>query len=167
MLVPVGALAVLAVIGGWLQFSPFWTPLSDWLLPVAEPLTEPSGLQELVASVVSVVLGLAGIAVAWAIYGAGRLAVPRLRFAQRALEHKLWFDELYDALFYRPASAVGRGLGRAFEQPVIAGSLEAIGIGARGAWAGTSRAQTGLVRSYVLALAGALTVMVVVFLSVR
>jgi NADH-quinone oxidoreductase subunit L len=167
MLVPVGALAVLAVVGGWIQFSPFWVPLSDWLAPVAEPLVAPSGLQELLASVLTVGLGLAGIAVAWAIYGTGRVRVPRLRFAQRTLEHKLWFDELYDALFYRPASAIGRGLGRAFEQPVIAGSLEVLGIGARGAWAGTSRAQNGLVRSYVLALAGALTVMVVVFLSVR
>jgi NADH-quinone oxidoreductase subunit L len=100
-------------------------------------------------------------------YGTRRVAVPRRPFLQRALEHKLWFDELYDALFYRPSAALGRGLARAFEQPVIAGSLEALGFGAREAWAGTSRAQTGLVRSYVLALAAALTVMVVVFLSVR
>jgi NADH-quinone oxidoreductase subunit L len=167
MLVPVGALAVLAVIGGWIQFSPFWVPLSDWLAPVAEPLVEPSGLQELIASTLTVGLGLAGIAVAWAIYGTGRVRVPRLAFVQRTLEHKLWFDELYDALFYRPSAAAGRGLGRAFEQPVIAGSLEVLGIGARGAWVGTSRAQNGLVRSYVLALAGAVTVMIVIFLSVR
>ena len=53
------------------------------------------------------------------------------------------------------------------ELPVIAGGLDALGFGAHGAWAGASRAQTGLVRSYVLALAAALTVMVVVFLSVR
>jgi NADH-quinone oxidoreductase subunit L len=167
MLVPVGALGALAVVGGWLQFSPFWTPLADWLAPVAEPLTDPSGRQELVASVLAVGLGLAGIAAAWAVYSAGRIAVPGLPFVRRALEHKLWFDELYDALFYAPSSALGRGLGRAVERPVIAGSLTALGFGAHEAWAGTSRAQTGLVRSYVLALASALTVMVVVFLSVR
>ncbi len=167
MLVPVGVLGVLAVIGGWIQFSPFWTPLARWLAPVAEPLTDPSGRQELVASVLAVGLGLAGIAAAWAIYGAGRLAVPRLPFLQRMLERKLWFDELYDAVFYAPAAALGRGLGRVVERPVVAGSLTALGLGAHGAWAGASRAQTGLVRSYVLALAAALTVMAVVFLGVR
>ncbi len=31
MLVPVGILAVLAVIGGWIQFAPFWHPLTNWL----------------------------------------------------------------------------------------------------------------------------------------
>ncbi len=34
MLVPVGVLAVLAVVGGWIQFSPFWHPLTNWLEPV-------------------------------------------------------------------------------------------------------------------------------------
>src|SRR5205814_879076 len=33
MLVPVGILAVLAVVGGWIQFSPFWHPLTNWLSP--------------------------------------------------------------------------------------------------------------------------------------
>jgi NADH-quinone oxidoreductase subunit L len=167
MLVPVGVLAALAVVGGLLQFAPFWHPLSDWLHPVAEPLVEPTGTQELVASLLAVALGLAGIATAWAIYGARRVSAPRLPFAQRALEHKLWFDELYDAAFARPAQVLAVGLHRAVERPLIAGSLDAIGLGSRGAFAGASRAQTGLVRSYVLALASALTVMVVVFISVR
>ena len=35
MLVPVGVLAVLAVIGGWIQFAPLWHPLTNWLDPVA------------------------------------------------------------------------------------------------------------------------------------
>ena len=31
MLVPVGVLAVLATIGGWIQFPPFWDPITKWL----------------------------------------------------------------------------------------------------------------------------------------
>jgi len=50
---------------------------------------------------------------------------------------------------------------------VIAGSLSALGIGAHGVWSGTSRAQTGLVRSYVLALAGAVGILVIVFVTAK
>jgi NADH-quinone oxidoreductase subunit L len=167
MLWPVAVLAVLAVVGGWIQFAPFWHPLSDWFHPVAEPLVEPTGTQETLASVVALALGLAGIALAWALYGAKRVAVPRLAFLQTTLEHKFFFDELYRALFYVPGSWLARGLGRAIEQPVIAGSLSALGVGTHGVWAGTSRAQTGLVRSYVLALAGALGVMIIVFVTAK
>src|SRR5438445_605040 len=48
MLVPVGVLAVLAVIGGWIQFAPIWTPLTTWLEPVARTLgvAEPTNWQE-------------------------------------------------------------------------------------------------------------------------
>ncbi|HSP73406.1 MAG TPA: NADH-quinone oxidoreductase subunit L, partial [Gaiellaceae bacterium] len=122
MLWPVGILGVLAVIGGWIQFSPFWHPIANWLDPVAKPLTEPTNTQELIASVLAVGLGAAGIAVAWAIYSAAILEVPRLAFVQRTLEHKFWFDELYDAVFSRPADLLARGLGRVVEAPLIAGS---------------------------------------------
>jgi NADH-quinone oxidoreductase subunit L len=167
MLWPVGVLAVLAVVGGWIQFAGVWTPISNWLTPVAQPLVEASGTKEAIASVLAVALGLAGIGLAWAIYGVGRIAVPQLPVLQRTLEHKFWFDELYRELFYKPTVVIVRELNLLIERPVIAGSLDAIGLGSRGAWAGASRVQTGLVRAYVLALASALTVMVVVFLSVR
>ena len=32
---PSAILAVLAVVGGWIQFAPFWHPLTNWLDPVA------------------------------------------------------------------------------------------------------------------------------------
>jgi NADH-quinone oxidoreductase subunit L len=167
MLWPVAVLGALAVVGGWIQFAGVWTPVANWLDPVAEPLAEASNIKEAVASIVAVVLGAAGIAVAWALYGARRVAVPELPWLQRTLEHKFWFDELYDLAFYRPATIVVRELNLLVERPLIAGSLTALGLGSREAWAGVSRAQTGLVRAYVLALASALTVMVVVFLAVR
>src|ERR1019366_4221859 len=58
MLVPVGILAVLAAVGGWIQFSPFWRPLTSWLAPVARtlPVAEPTNTQEAIASVAAVVL---------------------------------------------------------------------------------------------------------------
>ncbi len=101
MLLPVGALAIGAVVSGWIQFAGFWTWVAEFLDPVAHPLVHPSGTQELVTSVVAVAVGLAGAGVAWAIYVAGRLKVPEARFWQKVLEHKFYFDELYDLLLRR------------------------------------------------------------------
>src|SRR5437899_9126452 len=85
MLVPVAILPVLAATRGWIQFAPFWHPLTNWLEPVARTLgvAEPRSWQEALSSVLAVGLGLAGIGVAWAMYGTGRVAVPRAPALQR------------------------------------------------------------------------------------
>jgi NADH-quinone oxidoreductase subunit L len=162
--IPVGVLTVLAAFGGWIQFAGLWTPISDWLDPVAPALVDASGVQEAVSSIVAVLLGLAGIGLAWWIYGARRAAAPR---SWRVLERKFWFDELYDALFYRPAVLLSRGLLNGVERPLVfgsvgelAGSIRELGLGAR-------RLQTGLVRTYALAIAASLAVVMVVFVVVR
>jgi NADH-quinone oxidoreductase subunit L len=169
MLVPVGILTVLAVIGGWIQFAPFWHPLTNWLHPVAATLgvAEPKSWQEALSSVLAVALGLAGIGVAWAIYSDGRLTVPRLPALARVLEHKLYFDEAYDLLFYNPAVAVANYFRRTTEEewilPVGAEFGEVTLEGGRL----TRRLQTGLLRTYVLLLGTGMAVMAIVFLLVR
>jgi NADH-quinone oxidoreductase subunit L len=160
-------LAVLAVVGGWIQFAPLWHPVSDWLDPVARPLAVPTNTQEALASLSAFVLGLAGIGVAWLIYGAQRWRVPKLAFAQRVLERKLYFDEIYDFAFYRPAVGVARLLGRWIEGPIIGGSIRELAAGFREAGLGTGRLQTGLVRTYALAIAASLAVITIVFVAVR
>jgi NADH-quinone oxidoreductase subunit L len=163
----VGVLAVLSVIGGWLQWVPFWDPVDTWLDTVAEPLVSPSNWQEAVSSILAVALGLAGIGVAWVLYGAKRRAVPRSAFWQRLLEHKLYFDEAYDALFYRPAVWLARALSRWVEQPLIARSTREVGEDTRELGGILARLQTGLLRTYALAIASAAAVLVVVFVVVK
>ena len=70
MLVPVGVLAVLATVGGWLQFPPLWDPSRSGSRPSRRRSRTPSRLEHAgdVTSVVTVLVGLAGIAIAWAIY---------------------------------------------------------------------------------------------------
>jgi len=167
MTAPVIVLAVLAVVGGWIQFAPLWHPVSDWLDPVAPPLAVPSNTQEAIASLFAVLLGLAGIGVAWLIYGAKRWRVPKLAFSQRLLEHKFYFDEAYDAAFYRPAVWLAKGLGRWIEGPIIGGSIREITAAFREAGLDTSRIQTGLVRTYAFAIAASLAVITIVFVAVR
>jgi NADH-quinone oxidoreductase subunit L len=163
MLVVIGILAVLAATAGFLQFAPYWTPVDDFLDPVAEPLVHPSHAMETWALVTGVVLGLSGLGVAWLVYSAKRVSAPR---PWRVLEEKLYFDRIYDAVFYRPSVATARLLYALVEGPLVGGSLAGITSGT-GRLAGYVRAlQTGIVRTYVLALAAGLAVIVLVFISV-
>jgi NADH-quinone oxidoreductase subunit L len=163
----VGVLAVLSTIAGFLQFADVWTPITTWLDPVARPLVEASGAQEAVSSILAVLLGAGGIAVAWMLYGARTATVPRIAWAQSLFEHKFYFDEAYDFAFYRPAVFLANGLGRWVERPLVFGSVRELvqGVGLLGR--DTSRLQTGLVRTYVLAIAASLAVLTVVFVAVR
>jgi NADH-quinone oxidoreductase subunit L len=163
----VGILTVLATIGGWIQFADIWTPISNWLDPVAEPLVEATGTQELVSSVLAVGLGLVGIWIAWLIYAERQVRVPRFAQVQTLLEHKFYFDELYDLLFYRPSVLLATGLFRLVEQPLVLGSIRELVRAFREAGQGTGRLQTGLVRTYALSIAASLAIVTVVFVAVR
>jgi NADH-quinone oxidoreductase subunit L len=163
----VGVLAVLSAIGGWIQFSPWWHPVETWLSTVAEPLVSPKSWQEWLSIALSLLLGLSGIAVAWLMYGVRTVAVPRLAFAQRTLEHKFYFDELYDALFYAPAVFLARLLRRGVEEPLIADSGRDIGEDTRDLGGLVARVQTGLLRTYVLAIASSVAVLAIVFVAVK
>ena len=166
MLLPVGALAVLTAIAGFLSVPGLWNLIGDWLQDVAEPLVEPTTAQDYLTSLIAVTLGVFGIALAHRAYRAGRELVvnPGLR---TVLEHKLYFDELYDAIFSRPAQALAVRLRDDVETPVVQGSLVEIGSGVRDAAGGVARLQTGLVRTYVLAIAASLVVLVIVVVAVR
>ena len=160
----VALLAVLAAVAGWLQFAPLWHPLTTWLAPVAAPTVEPTNTQEWVTSILGVAIGLAGIAIAWAMYSAKRIKVPK---PVTLFERKFYWDELYDALFYRGGELVTQAFSSLVEKPLIAGSLSAVtgafGLGSRE----LGLAQNGLVRSYALALTSGIAVLAVVFLAAR
>jgi NADH-quinone oxidoreductase subunit L len=167
MLWTVGVLTVLAAVGGFLQFADVWTPITNWLEPVARPLVEASGTQEAVSSLLAVAFGVLGIWVAWTLYGTRTAAVPKVPSVQTLLERKFYFDELYDAAFYRPAVFVAKALMRWIERPLVFGSLRELTEGVRGLGLETRRLQTGLVRTYALAIAASVAVVTVVFVAVR
>jgi NADH-quinone oxidoreductase subunit L len=167
MMLPVGVLAVLSVVGGWIQLAGVWHPITDFLEPVAEPLAEATGTQELVTTVIASTLGLAGIGLAWLVYSRHRVGVPAAQPVRTLLERKFFFDEAYDLLFYRPATAIARGFGRLVEQPLIGGSVLGVSGGTRDVGRLTARLQTGLLRTYALAIAASVAVLAVVFVSVR
>ena len=112
-------------------------------------------------------VGLAGTYVAYLIYEAHRREVPHWPGLQRTLEHKFWFDELYDALFYRPAEVIALWLRDDVETTYVEGSLVEIGRAGEEAGAGVARIQSGLLRTYALAIAVTVVVLAVVFVSLR
>ncbi|HET7744386.1 MAG TPA: NADH-quinone oxidoreductase subunit L [Gaiellaceae bacterium] len=166
MLLPVGVLAVLSTIGGLVYIPGVWEPLETWLSEVVPPLVVPTTAQDWGSSAIAVTLGLIGIFVARRAFYAGRQIVTNPGL-WRLLEQKLYFDELYDALFYRPAVALSNVLRRDVEEPVIERSLDEIGSGTLQVGGEVARVQSGLLRTYALAIAAAVFVLVVVFVAVR
>jgi NADH-quinone oxidoreductase subunit L len=168
----VAVLTFLAVVGGLIQIPGLWHLLEDFLNPAAFgreelSLVHPSELQDWVTSAIAVSVGLAGIGIAWVLYGAKRRPVPRQPQVQHALEHKLYFDEAYDLVFYRPAAWVAIALTRWVERPLIAGSLTGLAGGVRLLGGRLGQVQTGYLRNYALAIAGGVAVLALVFVSAR
>ncbi|MFO7571350.1 MAG: NADH-quinone oxidoreductase subunit L [Gaiellaceae bacterium] len=166
MLAPVGILTVLATIGGLVVIPGVWEPFLHWIDETAESLVHPTVAQDYGTSALAVTLGLAGFYLARRAFGGGRQLVSDPT-AWRVLEHKLYFDELYDALFYRPAVALSVTLRTNVEEPIIERSLDEIGSGTIQAGGELARAQSGLLRTYAITVAFAVVVLVVVFVAVR
>ncbi len=166
MLVPIGVLAVLSAIGGLLVVPGVWHPFEDWLHTVAEPLVEPSVAQDYLVSLVAVLFGVLGILVARRAFEAGREIVPDGGL-RTLLEHKLYVDELYDALFSRPVQLVAAWLRDRVERPFVHRSLDEVADGTQTLAGGVSRAQSGLLRTYALTITCSVVVLAIVFLVVR
>src|SRR5205814_644715 len=94
----VTALAGLSAVGGFLQFAPIWHPLTTWLTPVAQPFANATNTDEAIASICAVLLGAAGIYVAYAMYAVKTMKVPA---ALPIFERKFYVDELYELVFYK------------------------------------------------------------------
>ena len=169
MLVPVGVLTVLAAVAGWIQFQPFWEPITNWLAPVdpTAAAAVATNWDDAVSAIIGPALGIGGIALAWAIWGTGRIAVPKVPWLQRLLEHKFYFDEAYDAAFYRTAAAMATLWRRDFEEPIVLTAGSDLGEGTLELGQATQRIQTGLLRTYVFFLGAGMAVIAVVFLVVR
>jgi NADH-quinone oxidoreductase subunit L len=165
---PVAILAALSLIGGFLQIPGLWHAVDHWVEPVAHSIEEASGGTAVFSAVAALALSVAGIAVAWALYRRPSDAPQRVRraapWAAQTLEHKFFVDEAYDVYFYEPTSQGASFLDRFVESPVFLTTLGDLGATVRGTGRRLATAQTGIVRSYALAVALGLAVLAVAFL---
>lgn len=110
------------------------------------------------------IVGLGGIALAYVMYvfapslpGALAHALPGVH---RFLLNKWYFDELYDAIFVRPAQALARGFWKIGDVRIIDGVPNGLAASVAGAARQAVALQTGRVASYAFTMIVGLVVLV-------
>jgi NADH-quinone oxidoreductase subunit L len=167
MKVAMGALAVLATIGGFLQAPKINEALHSFLEPTFRDshtyeTLEPSNTLIVVGLLVGAGVGLLGIFVAyqlWVVHPE-RPAAIRARFGalHRLFVNKWYFDEGIDLLFVRPAAWVGRFCNSTIERGLINGVfVGGTSSAVRAASAAVRGVQTGYLRYYAALLLVGLT----------
>jgi len=165
MLVPVVILAVLATVGGVLQTRALGigpSQVSDFLASAVGAVKWEGGSTEVVVTFVTMIL-------AALLFLTARRMRPwsaALPWAQRLLEHKYYFDEIYDAVFVRSMDAIAGFALRGIEKPVIDGAVVETGAVAVASAEGLSLTESGYFRNYVLVFVGG-ALLVAVVLIVR
>ena len=172
MLVPVLILALLATIGGFIQtralgFGPHL--VDDFLQAAVGAQAWEGGASEVIATFVTMILAAVLFLAAYRIYiqHAWKPWSAMVPWAQRVLERKYYFDELYDAVFVRTMDGLARVGLRYVEVPVIEGALAGTGELAEAGAHNLGLTQTGYFRNYVLVfVAGAVVVALLVLARV-
>jgi NADH-quinone oxidoreductase subunit L len=161
MRIAMSLLALGAILAGLLQIPQVDSVVTNFLRPAFataagyEPHTR-NGV--LIAGLVGgTLLGLAGIALAWRIWGVdpelARRARERMRPLYSLLASKWYFDELIAVLFVEPAAALGRLAANRFEPAVIEGAMVGGASGlVRVGSAAVRAVQSGFVRYYAATL---------------
>lgn len=158
-------LAAGAAVAGVLGLSATTGLIPRFLAPVVGSADEAhAGPSELVLTLVSVVVALAGIGLAWVVYLSGRIdwQALRVRFsgAKRALQRGFYVDDFYGGAVVGPAKLGSAFLAYVVDKRVVDGAANGLGR-LFASLAGVGRGvQTGFVRNYALAfLLGAVAIL--------
>jgi NADH-quinone oxidoreductase subunit L len=145
--------------------------LARFIEPVVGAFREPmGGPTELVLSLISVAVALAGIGVAYFFYLSGEVDWQAIRVRldapKRALQHGFYVNDLYNAGLVATGQAAAAFVAYVFDARVVDGAVNGMAVlFALGARSGR-RIQTGLVRNYALSLlVGAVGILL--YLAVR
>ena len=158
MTLPLAALAVLSLAGGYFNVARWLEPLFPSPVAHHDPL-----LVGVAASA-----GLAGIALAYVFYvlrpGLADRVAERLGLLYRLAYNKYFVDEVYQALVVQPVVGGSRELlWQGVDVGVIDGAVNGVGARARGIGAVLRRLQSGYIRSYATwVLLGSLAALVAI-----
>jgi NADH-quinone oxidoreductase subunit L len=171
MTVPLMALGVLSLAGGWVGIPVVmtgwfgagdWNKMHHWLAPA---ITEPGGHggghavaaahdagMETMLILIATVVAVLGISLAWMVYrkdGAALAWAKRFGPVHTLLRNLYWVDEFYELVVLRPFYACSRFFA-AFDRWVVDGLVNATGVTAEVSGQVIKLFQTGLVRNYAL-----------------
>jgi NADH-quinone oxidoreductase subunit L len=173
MRVPMGALALLAVIGGLLQIPGIDDTITKFLAPTFAGSRlyhlEGSTGSDWAGLIIGALIAVAGISIAYRTWvlrpGTSAALQGRLGRLHTFLYNKWYFDELIDMIIVRPAQWLGRFDESVLERGVIAGGITGGTTGiVRAASAAVRRAQTGYLRYYAAAIFVGISGMALYFL---
>jgi len=181
MTVPLVVLAVLSVLGGlfnvdshvpivnWFSFAAIGgdAALHGWLHPIIEGAEEVwtvnlGGIPEVHHAawpiVLAILIGLAGLALAWGLLKPSALRsadeTPPYRTALERLFYNKWYvDEVYDVLVVKPVWWISRVFSSVVDRGAIDGFIDGIlGRGAMLVGMAAGRVQSGQVNTYALVI---------------
>jgi NADH-quinone oxidoreductase subunit L len=165
MWIPLALLAVGTAFAGFLSLS-----AEGWLEHLLEPVhgAVPEGalgLGEPALLAIALAASIGGLAVAWLLYGSGRVDWMALRERLGSIPGLFangWYvDRAYDAVVIQPGKAAAAFSAHAIDETVIDGAVNGVGGAVRRLATTGRRLQTGFVRTYALFLfAGAVGVLV-------
>ncbi len=148
-------LAIGAASAGVLGISTTTGLLPKFLAPVVGRTGEAvSGPSEVVLSIISVAIGLAGLGIAYFVYLSGRIdwIALRMRLAgpKRALMRGFFVNDVFSGAVVAPAKMISAFAAFVFDRRVIDGAVNGMGTLFSSAARVGRRVQTGLVRNYAL-----------------
>jgi NADH-quinone oxidoreductase subunit L len=180
MTIPLMVLALFALIGGWIglpegflwgnAFDRFLAPIVGG--PIVGAFTQPATMAggnvapALILSVITTIVVIVGIVVAWIFYLQNPGLPKRLAESLHALYHlllrKYYIDELYNLIISRPLFWISANvLYRGVDSAIIDGIVDGTGFTVQSSGEGLRKIETGNVRHYafayllgVLAIAG-------------
>ena len=169
MLVPVLILAGLSVVGGFIQtralgFGP--SAVSDFLVSPLGKVSWEGDWTDVAVGLVTMVLATLLFLAAYRFYveRSWKTWSANFPWAQRLLERKYYFDEIYTSAFVRPMDALADSGLRDIEQPILDGAVVGTGRLAVAGANSLSLTQSGYFRSYVLVFVGGAVVAAVLLL---
>jgi NADH-quinone oxidoreductase subunit L len=159
MTIPLIVLAVLTVVAGLAVGIPSsqGTAFAHFLAPVL-PLEESEHSAGVAFSllVLSALVAIAGVALAWMVYGRIPVRAASIGVARNPLHKilidKYYVDEIYDALFVKPIYQLSLWLARVFDPRVIDGLVNGVATTVASWSRGLRRVQTGFVMNYALGI---------------
>ncbi|HET7037224.1 MAG TPA: NADH-quinone oxidoreductase subunit L [Thermomicrobiaceae bacterium] len=167
---PMILLAIPAAIAGFVGI-----PEHSWIGGFLDPIFAPAGIVHeagisttILFSVISTVIALGGIWVAYAAYVSGALSpqqwAARLGPAYRLAANRWYADEIYEYLIIHPAYVISIWLWRIVDVGIIDAIVN--GVASTIAWTAQRwrRLQTGLVTNYAMIIALGMVVIVGVYL---
>ena len=168
MTLPMGILAVLSLVGGYLLI--FGGGVQHWLSPSVGHSVEEGvhTISPVVLAVITVVVALLGVFGAWVAFGTRPVPAEQpvggpITAAARA---NLYGDAFNETVLMRPGQWLTRAL-VFFDNRGVDGTVNGLGAGFGGGSGRLRRLQTGFVRSYALSMLGGSVAVVAVLLAVR